>query len=152
MAERRLVMANVVEIARALIISYNEKNWTRIKDMLASDAVYSEKATHRRVQGIREIIDAWQGWAKAIPDSKATFVREFASGDTAIFEIVWKGVHAGPLQTSTGNVPALRGLIEFPACEIVQVEGDKVKSVSHYFDMRTLLAQTGATVGQSRYC
>jgi hypothetical protein len=38
-------------------------------------------------------------------------------------------------------------LIEFPACEIVQVEGGKVKSISHYFDMLTLLTQTGATKG-----
>jgi hypothetical protein len=30
-------------------------------------------------------------------------------GDTAIFEIVWKGIHARPLQTPTGNIPALRG-------------------------------------------
>ncbi len=140
-------MANIIEIARAIIIAYNEKNWNKVKDMLAADAVYNEKATHRQIQGVGEIINAWQGWAKTIPNSKATFVREFASGDTAIFEIVWKGIHTGPLQTSTGNIPALRGLIEFPACEIVQVEGGKVKSISHYFDMLTLLTQTGATKG-----
>jgi steroid delta-isomerase-like uncharacterized protein len=147
MAERRIVMANVIEIAKALITAYNEKTWRKLKDILAADAVYDEKGTHRQIQGVGEIIDAWQGWAKTIPNSKATFVREFASGDTAIFEIVWKGIHAGPLQTSTGNIPATRGLIELPACEIVQVEGGKVKSVSHYFDMLTLLAQTGATKG-----
>jgi steroid delta-isomerase-like uncharacterized protein len=147
MAERRIVMANVIEIAKALIIAYNEKNWIKVKDMLAADAVYDEKATHRQIQGVGEIIRAWQDWAKTIPNSKATFVREFESGDTAIFEIVWKGIHAGPLQTSTGSIPALRGSIEFPACEIVQVEGGKVKSVSHYFDMFTLLTQTGATKG-----
>jgi len=56
------------------------------------DAVYDEKGTNRRIQGAGAIVEAWQGWGKAIPDSKATFVREFASGDTAVFEIVWKGV------------------------------------------------------------
>jgi hypothetical protein len=86
-------------------------------------------------------------WAKTIPNSKATFVREFASGDTAIFEILWNGIHAGPLQTPTGTIPASRGLIELTACEIVQVEGGKVKSVSHYFDMLTLLTQTGTIKG-----
>jgi ketosteroid isomerase-like protein len=96
-------MANVIEIAKALITAYNEKNWSKVKDMLAADAVYDEKGTHRQIQGVGEIIDAWQGWAKTIPNSKATFVREFASGDTAIFELVWKGVHAGPLQTPTGS-------------------------------------------------
>jgi hypothetical protein len=32
-----------------------------------------------------------------------------------------------------------------PACQVVQVEGGKVKSASHYFDMFTLLTQIGAT-------
>ena len=50
--------------------------------MLAADAVYDKKATHRQMQGVGEIIDAWQRWAKTIPNTKATFVREFASGDT----------------------------------------------------------------------
>jgi steroid delta-isomerase-like uncharacterized protein len=140
-------MANVIEIAKALITAYNEKNWNKVKDMLATDAVYDEKRTNRQIQGVGEIIDAWQSWAKAIPNSKATFVREFASGDTAILELVWKGIHAGPLQTPTGTIPATRGLIELPSCQIVQVESGKVKNVSHYFDMLTLLTQTGFTKG-----
>src|SRR5207247_9055483 len=62
-----------------------------------------EKGTGRRLQGVKQIIEAWQGWGKAIPDSKATFVAEHASGDTAVLEVVWKGVHTGPLQTPTGT-------------------------------------------------
>ena len=133
-------MASVIEIAKASITAYNDKDWSKAKDMLAADAVYDEKGTNRRIQGAGAIVEAWQGWGKAIPDSKATFVREFASGDTAVFEIVWKGVHTGPLQTPTGTMPVPRS-----ACQVVQVEGGKVKSVSHYFDMLTLLTQIGAT-------
>jgi steroid delta-isomerase-like uncharacterized protein len=138
-------MANVIEVAKASITAYNDKDWSKVKDMLAADAVYDEKGTHRRIQGAGEIIDALQGWAKAFPDSRATFVREFASGDTAVFELVWKGVHTGPLQTPTGTIPASNKPVEMPACQVVQVEGGKVKSTSHYFDMLTMLAQIGAT-------
>ena len=67
------------------------------------------------IPGVGKIIETWQDWAKAIPDSKATFVREFASGDTAVFELVWKGVHTGPLQTPTGTIPASNKPIEVPA-------------------------------------
>ena len=137
-------MANVIEIAKASITAYNEKDWSKAKDTLAADAVYDEKGTHRRIQGAGEIIDAWRGWAKAFPDSKATIVREIASGDTAVFELVWKGVHTGPLQTPTGTIPASNKPIEMPACQVVQVEGGKVKSGSHYFDMLTMLTQIGA--------
>jgi steroid delta-isomerase-like uncharacterized protein len=138
-------MANVIEIAKAAVIAYNEKDWSKAKDILAADAVYDEKGTHRRIQGAGEIIEAWQGWAKAFPDSKATFVREFASGDTAVLELVWKGVHTGPLQTPTGTIPPSNKAIEVPACQVVVVEGDKLKSASHYFDMLTMLTQIGAT-------
>ena len=137
-------MANVIEIAKASVTAYNDKNWSKAKESLAADAVYDEKATHRRIQGAGEIIEAWQGWAKAFPNSKATFVREFASGDTAVLEVVWKGVHTGPLQTPTGVIPASNKPIDVPACQVFQVEGAKVKSVSHYFDMLTMLTQIGA--------
>src|ERR1700737_2784358 len=79
-------MANVIEIAKAGITAYNDKDLSKAKDMLAADAVYDEKGTHRRIQGAGEIVEAWQGWAKAFPDSKATFVGEFASGDTAVLD------------------------------------------------------------------
>jgi steroid delta-isomerase-like uncharacterized protein len=136
-------MANVIDIAKAGITAYNDKDWGKAKDMLAADAVYDEKGTHRRIQGGGNIIETWQGWAKAFPDSKATFVREFASGDTAILEVVWKGVHSGPLQTPTGEIPATNEPIELPACQVSQVEGEKIKSISHYFDMLTMLTQIG---------
>ena len=68
-----------------------------------------------------------------------------ASGDTAILdEIVWKGVHTGPLQTPTGTIPPSNKSIEMPACQVVRVEGGKIKSASQYFDMLTMLTQIGA--------
>lgn len=137
-------MANAIEIAKASITAYNDKDWSKAKDLLDADAVYDEKGTHRRIQGVGQIIEAWQGWAMAFPDSKATFVREFASGDTVVIEIVWKGVHTGPLQTPGGTIAPSNRAIEVPACQVVQVEGGKIKSGSHYFDMLTMLTQIGA--------
>jgi SnoaL-like polyketide cyclase len=123
-------MANVIETAKASVIAYNEKNWEKLRAMVVEKGVYDEKATRRRLQGVDQIIEAWQGWGKAIPDSKATFVGEYASGDTAILEMVWKGVHTGPLQTPTGTIPPSNKPIEVPACQIVKVDGGKVQSVT----------------------
>ena len=72
-------------------------------------------------------------------------MREFVSGDTAVLELVWIGIHTGPLQTPTGTIPPSNKPIEMPACQVVQVESGKVKSASHYFDMLTMLTQIGAT-------
>ena len=35
--------------------------------------------------------------------------------------------------------------MEMPACQVVQVEGSKIKSASQYFDMLTMLTHIGAT-------
>lgn len=138
-------MANVIEVAKAAVTAYNNKDWNELRNLLAADAVYDEKATNRRMEGSGQIIEALQGWAQAFPDSKGTFIREFASNDTAILELVWKGVHTGPLQTPTGAIPPSNKPIEVPACEAFRVEGGKVRSMSHYFDMLTLLTQIGVT-------
>ena len=100
-------MPNVIETAKAATIAYNDKNWDKVKAVFAEKAVYDEKGTGRRIQGIGQIIEAWQGWGKAIPDSKATFVAEYASGNTAVLEVVWKGVHTGPLQIT--QIGAFKG-------------------------------------------
>jgi len=77
-------MANIIETAKAATIAYNDKNWDKVKAVFDEKGVYDEKATGRRMQGIGQIIEAWQGWGKAIPDSKATFVAEY--GDAVLLE------------------------------------------------------------------
>jgi len=138
------IMANVLEIAKASITAFNEKNWDKMKALLAADAIYDEKATQRRIQGSDQIIQALQGWVAAFPDANGTFVREFATEDTAILELVWKGTHTGPLQTPSGIIPASNRLVEMPACELMRVEDERIKYDSHYFDLLTLLTQIGA--------
>jgi steroid delta-isomerase-like uncharacterized protein len=140
-------MASVIETAKAATIAYNEKNWDKAKAAFVEKPVYDEKATGRRLQGIAQILEAWKGWATAIPDSRATFVAEYAVGDTAILEVVWKGVQTGPLQMPNRTIPASNKPIEVPACQVVKVEGGKVQSFTHYFDMLALLTQIGAFKG-----
>jgi steroid delta-isomerase-like uncharacterized protein len=142
-----MAMAKVIETARSATIAYNAKDWEKAKGVLARNCVYDEKATHRRIRGVGKIVDVWQGWARAFPDSKATFVSQQASGNTAVIEVVWKGTHTGALEAATGTIPPSNKRIEVPACQVIEVEGGKVKSFTHYFDMATLLTQIGALPG-----
>jgi len=47
----------------------------------------------------------------------------------------------------TGTIPPSNKPIEMPACQVVKVEGSKVQSVNHYFDLATMLRQIGAFKG-----
>lgn len=135
---------STIDAAKASIIAYNEKNWGRVKETVAPTLVYDEVGTHRRITGVNEVIDAWKGWAKAIPDSKATFEREVASGNTVTLEVTWRGTHTGPLKTPDREIPASGRKVELRAVQVVDVADGKAQSIRQYFDMATLLQQIGA--------
>ena len=132
-----------VDAAKASIIAYNEKNWDKVKETVTPTVVYDEVGTHRRVAGSNEVIDAWKGWATALPDSKATFDREVSSGNTVTLELTWRGTHTGPLQTPNGEIAATGRTIEVQAVQVIDVADGKAESIRHYFDMGTILEQLG---------
>ena len=135
---------SVVDTAKSQITAYNHKDWNAVAALLAPGCVYDEVATHRRVQGVNEIMAAWRGWATALPDSNATFDRVLVSGDVVTLELTWRGTQTGPLDTPSGALPPSGRSIDMRACQIVEVADGKVQSIRHYFDMATLLQQLGA--------
>ncbi len=138
-------MTNTIDTAKAALQAYNDKDWNKVRALVTDNVVYDEKATNRRIQGPGQVIESWQGWATAFPDSKGTVVNTYEHGNTAIQEVVWKGTHTGPLHTPNGVVPATNKGINVSACQVIKVENGKVTSYVHYFDMLTLLTQIGVT-------
>jgi steroid delta-isomerase-like uncharacterized protein len=133
----------LIDAAKAPLIAYNEKKWDKVKAGITADFAYDEIGTRRKIQGADQTIAAWQGWAQAFPDSKATFHGALVSGTTVVLEVTWKGTHKGPLQTPKGSIPATGKPIEIRACIIAEIAGDKCRLERHYFDMATLLEQVG---------
>ena len=135
----------LIDAAKAPFLAYGEKNWDAVRAGVASDFVYDEVATGRKVQGVDQCIALWQGWATALPDSRATFHSALVSGNTVVLELTWKGTHKGPLQMPTGPIAATGKSIEMRSCCVVEVAGGKAKLQRQYFDMATLLRQLGVT-------
>jgi steroid delta-isomerase-like uncharacterized protein len=140
----RLSPQALTEAAKALLQTYNDKNWDQAKASITQDFVYDEVATGRKVNGADESIDSWQGWAQAFPDSRAVFGEAHAAEDgTVVLEVTWQGTHKGPLQTPKGPIPPTGKRIELRACAIFEFSGEKARTQRHYFDMTTLLQQLG---------
>jgi steroid delta-isomerase-like uncharacterized protein len=135
---------DVLKLAREGIEAFNAGDWQRFKTQLASDAVYQEPATQRRVQGPDQAVQINQAWRETFPDAKGTITKAFASGDTAVLEITWEGTQRGPLNSPSGTIPATGKRISVPAVQVVTVKGDKVKETRHYFDMMSIMQQVGA--------
>jgi steroid delta-isomerase-like uncharacterized protein len=136
----------IVDVAKATILGYNNRDWDAIRAASAPNFVYEELATGRNVRGIEDVLKVWREWAEVFPDSKATFQNELVSGNTVVLELTWRGTHRGPLQTPRGTLQPTGKTINLRACQVIEVNGDKTKSVRQYFDMGTMLQQLGAGI------
>ena len=134
----------LIDAAKAPLLAFNDKNWTAVKAAITGNFVYDEIATKRKVQGADKAIALWQGWAKAFPDSRATFHGAVAGGETVVLEVTWHGTHNGPLETPNGPIAATGKRIELRSCVVTEIAGEKAKLQRQYFDMATLLQQIGA--------
>lgn len=131
----------IVDIAKDSLTAYNDKNWEKVRALLTPDCVYEEVATNVKTHGPDETVSVMQGWARAMPDSKATFDGQIVKDNTVVLEITWRGTHSGPLPTPKGDIPPSGKRFEVRACQIVEVSGERVKTTRHYFDMNTLFQQ-----------
>jgi steroid delta-isomerase-like uncharacterized protein len=140
-----MAQQTLVDLAKAQVIAYNDKNWGAATEALAPNVVYDEVGTNRKISGAGKVIETWKGWATALPDSRATFESVHVAGNTIVLELTWRGTHRGPLQTPTGQIPATNKSIDIRACQVVEVKDGKVQVVRHYFDMATMFVQLGVT-------
>jgi steroid delta-isomerase-like uncharacterized protein len=133
----------MIDAAKASILAYNDKNWDNVRASLSPDALYDEVSTQRKLQGIDQVVDCWQGWARALPDSQATIHGAIASGNTVCIEMTWRGTHSGPLEMPTGSIAATNRSIDVRSCQVFEMSGNRAQTIRHYFDMATLLRQLG---------
>ncbi|MFQ5890840.1 MAG: ester cyclase [Gemmatimonadota bacterium] len=139
----------LITAAKAPSEAYGEKDWDAVRNALAPEFVYDEVATYRKAEGIDEVIDLWRGWAKALPDSRATFEDPFVDGDTVVLPLTWRGTHTGPLPLPDGEIPPTGKRIALRSCQVIRIRGGKAISMRQYFDMLTLLSQLGVAPAET---
>ena len=146
MATEALTTEEIVKLARKQVDAFNTGDWEQLRASLASDSLYDELGTQRKIEGPEKIVELFKGWKTAFPDAAGTVTSAVASGNKVALEVTWKGTHTGPLGTAEGTIPASGKRQETPAAFFLTVEGDKIKESRHYFDSMTLLKQIGAAV------
>jgi steroid delta-isomerase-like uncharacterized protein len=134
----------VLRVARENIEAFSQDDRERFRANLAPDAVYDEKATGRRVQGIDQVVEISWSWRRAFPDARGTITNALASDDTAVLEILWEGTQTGPLVTPGGELPASGKTVRVPAVQVIRAAGGKLQEARHYFDVLGMLQQLGA--------
>ena len=133
----------LIRIAKSSTEAYNEKDWDAVRDVLAPGFVYDEVATGRKVEGVEDVLAVWRGWAKAFPDSRATFEEPLVDGDVVVLRLRWRGTHTGPLTLPTDEILPTGREIDFRAVQVHRVADGKITEMRQYFDMLTMLTQIG---------
>ena len=133
-----------IQKSRDLIDAFNTSNWDGMRQLMTADSVYKELGTQRTLQNPDQIIEAMEGWKKAMPDVKGTITNVFASGNQVVLEVIWEGTHTGPLVGPAGTIPASGKVQVTSAAWMADFDGGKIKESRQYFDMLSFLQQIGA--------
>jgi steroid delta-isomerase-like uncharacterized protein len=142
-AQQGLSLLTPLRAAKAPVEAYNEKNWHKLRSVVTPDFVYEEVATQRRLEGVEAVLACWQAWARAFPDSRATFDEEFVSNQGIVLEVTWCGTHTGLLDLPGGPVAPTNRPIRLQSCQVLAFRDGKVHLIRQYFDIATLLQQLG---------
>ncbi len=136
--------SDAVRVGEAFLNGFNKGDWDAVRAAVADNSVYEEYGTQRRIEGADAVMDVFKAWKTAMPDVQGRIQKVAASGDSAIFEVVWEGTHSGPLMTPDGTIPASGKSQRTPGVLSVDVQDGVIVASRNYFDMLTLLQQIGA--------
>lgn len=139
----------LLEVARASVEAFNERDWDRFSDLLAPHSVYDEVGTGRKQSGRSEITEVTRAWTRAFPDVKGTIDRETVSDDTVLLEITYRGKHDGELQGPGGSIGPTGKRIEVRCAEVLRIADGLVVENRNYFDMLGMLQSLGAIPAQA---
>jgi steroid delta-isomerase-like uncharacterized protein len=134
-----------VDLARESIQCFSAGDFDRLRSLLADDSYEEEHATQRRLEGADAQVDAARGWKEAFPDGRGTVQNAYADGNTVVLELTWEGTQTGPMRTPDGQeMPPSNRHGSVHACQVMEIEGGKIKATRAYFDLMTILQQIGA--------
>ena len=137
----------ITQAADELIDAFNHADWDRLRPLLAPDLVYAETGTGRRVEGPDAYFELLDGWKAASSDVNGTIRNVVASDDTVVQEVLWEGVHSGPLPTPGGVLEATGKHFVIEATGWYEFEGGLIREIHHHLDVLALLQQIGALPG-----
>jgi steroid delta-isomerase-like uncharacterized protein len=141
---------SLTDAARGFIEAYNAADWNRLEAAMTPDCVYDEIGTGRRADGAHEVVDLFNGWKRAMPDSEGTVTSVCASDDTAALEVTWNGTLTGPMAGPQGEIAPTGKHQTTRASFTFRFEGDAIKESRQYFDVMSFMQQVGVLEAPTR--
>jgi len=137
----------MAEIAAKFVTSYNDSDMELVDKLYTDDVVFLQVPDGRRFEGkegIKEVIGVW----KAIhSDGHGEIVNTIVGDDgkQVVVECEWYGTLSGKLEVpgmktveANGNKSVVKGIA------VLDIEGDKIKHITHYYDFLSFAKNMGA--------
>lgn len=132
-------MSDPASIAREYLESFNQRNWAKMRSLLADSYSYTG-GDGRRMDGPDAGIAVAQMFSGAMSDAKITIRTVHVAGDTAAVEFIGTGTHDGDFQ----GIPASGRKVTMPVITVLDVKDGKIVAEREYMDAAHLLQQIGA--------
>jgi steroid delta-isomerase-like uncharacterized protein len=119
--------------------AWSSHDMDQVLPLYTGDCVHEDVTIGAVNHGQEQIRAFGHDFLSAFPDFKIEMTSGFAAGDSAGAEWIMTGTHAGdrPGRPASGRVISVRG------ASIAELRNGKIRRVSDYWDMATLLRQTG---------
>lgn len=92
-------MTDLELLARDLVLACTRADRDRCRELTAADFAYWESGTCRRVAGIDGLVDGWERWLVAFPDTTVEIVDVAVGADLTVAALIWRATQSGPLDT-----------------------------------------------------
>jgi predicted ester cyclase len=128
-------------LAERLFETMDSHRWADVDTVLHPDAEMSSPF------GDRLSVDAWLGvnrsFAVACPDGRHTLTAVVEDGECTAVEGIWTGTQTGPMAGPGGEIPPTGRSVTLPFCAVATRRGERIASVTVYFDQLSMLGQLG---------
>jgi steroid delta-isomerase-like uncharacterized protein len=111
----------------------------KLCSLLTDDCVYEDLGTGTVTQSKAELKAYFEACFHAIPDFKIELTSHFSAGNWAGAEWTWSGTQTGDFP----GIPATHKYACVRAASVFELQGNKFRRCSEYWDMATALKQVG---------
>lgn len=111
----------------------------KLTSLFTDDCVYEDVPLGAVSHGKAELQGFYNLILSVFPDFKVELTSQFIAGNRAGAEWIFSGTHKGDMP----GLPATNKRVSVRAASIFELEGNKLKRCSDYFDMATALKQVG---------
>lgn len=130
-------------IARTTYEDWNKRDFDHLATLHADDSEILAVGWGTRFRGPEGARQFAQMWADGFPDGRITIDHVVAADDDVVVQFTGKGTHTGMLSGPAGDIPATGRTVTLELCDVLRIEGGKIKSLQSYFDSASLLTQLG---------